>query len=421
MKKVFTGILSCLTVFQLQSQTWIQDSVIIGNSYANKAFYSFQNGTVGTMPNNNWDISVAVYSTMTASIRINGAFGTRLWQYTAGDTTAWNILDTTGLASGTGWIECFDNDTAYEPSAFEYNMTGHPNYGWGVYNSVTHDVNGVALFVAKSYSGSYKKVWIKNQKASNNTMTIRIANLDGTNDTTITFSKTYTNKNYVYLSLNNLIINDIEPANNLYELIFDRYNAYLNPPGAYYPVTGVRLNRNIQASEARDIHPDDAIYTNFAFSNNMTVIGHDWKIQPPPAWTMVDSLSYFVQTTSGNVWQIEFTGFTGNSSGKYYFNKRQVAFASIEDDANNTLKVSVYPNPASELLQILYANETSANGSLQVFDLNGKLVFNAMLPPTAGNFQTVNCQPKQLGWTAGVYVAHIKVNGKTVVQKLIIQ
>jgi len=64
MKKVFTGILSCLAVFQLQSQTWIQDSVIIGIGYANKAFYSFQNGTVGTMPNNNWDISVGVYYTI---------------------------------------------------------------------------------------------------------------------------------------------------------------------------------------------------------------------------------------------------------------------------------------------------------------------------------------------------------------------
>ncbi len=421
MKKLFTGILSLMAFFQLHAQPWVADSVIIGTGYVNKAFYSFQNGTVSTVQNNNWDLSIAVYSTMTASIRINGAFGTRLWQYTAGDTTAWNTLDTTGLATGTGWNECFDSDTSFEPSAFEYNMNGHPNYGWGVYNSVTHDVDGIALFVAKSYSGSYKKIWIKNQKASNNTMTIRMANLDGTNDTTITFSKTYTNKNYVYLSLNNLSINDIEPANNLYELIFDRYNAYLNPPGAYYPVTGVRLNRNIQASEALNIHPDDANYTSFPFSNNMTIIGHDWKIQPPPAWTMVDSLSYFVVDASGNIWQIYFTGFTGNSSGKYYFNKRQVAFASLEDDANHTLKVSVYPNPASELLQILYSNETSANGALQVFDMNGKVVYNAMLPPTYGNLQTLICQPKQLGWTNGVYVAHITVNGKTAVQKLIIQ
>lgn len=421
MKKVFTGILCWLAVFQLQSQTWVQDSVIIGNGYANKAFYSFQNGTVGSMPNNNWDLAVAVYGIQTASIRINGAFGTRLWQYTAGDTTAWASLDTAGIGTSTGWIECLDQDTAYEPSAFEYTMTGHPNYGWGVYNSITHDVNGIALFVAKSYTGSFKKVWVKNQRSMTNTMTIRVANLDGSSDTTITFTKTYANKNYVYLALDDLIVNDLEPANTSYDLIFDRYNAFIAPPGAYYPVVGVRLNRNTQASEARDIHPDDASYTDFAFSNNMTVIGHDWKIQPPPVWTIVDSLSYFVVDNPGNVWQIQFTGFTGTSTGKYYFNKRQVAFASIADEANNTLKVSVYPNPAYELVQILYSNETSANGSLQVFDMYGKLVYNAMLPPTAGNLQTVNCQPKQLGWTAGVYLVHFTVNGKTAVQKLIIQ
>ncbi|MCX7745206.1 MAG: T9SS type A sorting domain-containing protein [Flavobacteriales bacterium] len=421
MKRIVTSILLVLAVLQLRSQTVTADSVIIGNGYANKAFYSFQNGTVATMPNNNWDLAVAVYGIQTASIRINGGFGTRLWQYTAGDTTAWNALDTTGLASGTGWIECFDQDTAYEPSAFEYNMTGHPNYGWGVYNSVTHDVNGIALFVTKTYTGSFKKVWVKNQKATTNTMTIRVANLNGSNDTTITFSKTYSNKNYVYIALDDLVVKDLEPANNTYELIFDKYNAFINPPGIYYPVAGVRLNRNIQASEARNIHENDAIYTDYVFSDNMTVIGHDWKIQPPPVWVIVDSLSYFVVDNPGNVWQIWFTGFTGSSSGKYYFNKRQVAFASIEDENNTVVKATVYPNPASEQVQIIYSNETPTNGALQVFDMTGKVVYNAILLPTSGALQVINCQPKQLGWNAGVYVVHVSINGKNAVQKLIIK
>lgn len=420
MKKIFVGFVSVLAVVQLQSQTWVADSVVIGNGYANKAFYSLENGTIGTIPNNNWDFAVAVYGNQTASIRINGAFGVQLWQYTNGDTTAWASLDTTGIGTSTGWVACFDTDTAYEPSAFEYNMTGHPNYGWGVYNSITHDVNGIALFVAKSYTGTYKKVWIKNQKASTNTMTIRVANLDGSNDTTITFTKSYTNKNYIYLALTNLVVNDIEPDNTTYDLIFDRYNAAV-APGIYYPVTGVRLNRNVQASEARFILPDDAIYTNYTFTDNVTVIGHDWKIQPPPSWTMVDSLSYFVKDNVGNVWQIAFTGFSGSSTGIYYFKKRQVAFASIEDEANNTLKVSVYPNPASELVQILYSNETAVNGSLQIFDISGKAVYRTMLPPTYGNLQTVKCNPKLLGWQPGVYVALITVNEKNVVQKIIIQ
>ncbi len=421
MKKIYLLLTLLSTTLMLSSQTVIQDSVIIGNGYANKAFYSLQNGTVATIPNNNWDLAVAVYSIQSASIRINSAFGTRLWQYTAGDTTAWASLDTTGIASSTGWIECFDQDTAYEPSAFEYTMTGHPNYGWGVYNSVTHDVNGIALFVAKSYTGTYKKVWIKNQKAITNTMTIRVANLDGTNDTTITFTKTYANKNYVYIALESLIINDIEPANTSYELIFDKYNAYINPPGVYYPVSGVRLNRNIQAAEARGIHEDDAVYTNFTFSNNMTLIGHDWKIQPPPVWVIVDSLSYFVLDNPGNVWQIWFTGFSGSSSGKYYFNKRQVAFASIEDEDDNLLKVSVYPNPTSEIVNIIYTNESSTNGWARVFDINGKLIHSVVLTPSASLLQNIVLQPKQIGWDAGIYFVQIELNGKITVQKLIIQ
>lgn len=423
MKKIYLLLTALSTNLILYSQTVIQDSVIIGSGYANKAFYSFQNGTVATIPNNDWDIAVAVYSTQTASIRINGGFGVRLWQYMAGDTTAWNTLDTAGLTTNPAvWKECFDNDTAYEPSAFEYNMTGHPNYGWGVYNNITHDVNGIALFVIKTHDNAYKKIWIKNQKAIGNTMTIRTAELDGSSDGTFTFGKTFTSKNYVYIALNNtLSVLDLEPANTSYELIFDKYNAYIFPPGLYYPVSGVRLNRGIQAAEARDIHEDDAVYTNYTFSNNMTLIGHDWKIQPPPAWVIVDSLSYFVVDNPGNVWQIWFTGFTGSSSGKYYFNKRQVAFASIEDEDNNLIKVSVYPNPASENVNIIYTNESSTNGWAKVFDIHGKIVHSVMLTPSASSLQTVVLNPKQMGWKSGVYFIQVELNGVTTVQKLIIQ
>ncbi|MCZ2336763.1 MAG: hypothetical protein LC127_00935, partial [Chitinophagales bacterium] len=120
--------------------------------------------------------------------------------------------------------------------------------------------------------------------------TIRIANLDNTGDTTVTFSKNYLNKNYIYLSLADMNVMDPEPNRADYDLIFDKYLAYLNPPGQYYPVSGVRLNQNTKAYELRNTQVDDAIndldlmYT--SASSNMTEIGHDWKIAPPPAWAM---------------------------------------------------------------------------------------------------------------------------------------
>lgn len=407
------------------SQTIISDSVSIEAGYANKAFYSLSGGNKGSMINNNWDIAVATYTLMTASVRINGGFGTQLWRYINGDTTAWNALDTAGLGSSTGWVQCFDQDTAFEPSAFEYGMTSF-DYGWGVYNNVTHDVVGTAVFFMKSYLGVYKKVWIKNQKAINNTMTIRIANLDNTGDTTVTFSKNYLNKNYIYLSLADMNVMDPEPNRADYDLIFDKYLAYLNPPGQYYPVSGVRLNQNTKAYELRNTQVDDAIndldlmYT--SASSNMTEIGHDWKIAPPPAWAMVDSLSYFVSSNNNqDIYQIWFTNFSGAASGKYYFNLRQLAWISVEENNQVLAKISVYPNPAAEWVNYTYSTKAGVDATMTLTDINGRMVYTCALPSTSGELKTQGFSPKSHNLKSGVYFLTLISGDKTEVEKLIIQ
>ena len=414
MKKIFTLMIALMPSLM---NAQIPDSVIIGAQYANTAFYSMQNGVVGTMPNNNWDIAIATYSIQIASVKINGAKGVRLWKYTAGDTTAWNNLDTAGIASSTGWTECFDNDTTMLFSAFESGMTGHPNYGWGIYNSVTHDVNGISLFVIKGMDNVYRKIWIKNQKAIGNNMTIRRAHLDNSNDTTVTFSKDYNTKNYIYMSLSAMAVLDQEPVSNTYDLIFDQYTAFINPPGIRYPVAGVRLNRNIFAAQASGIHPNDAVFTNYLFVNNMTVIGHDWKIQPPPVWIIIDSLSYFVEDQSNNIWQMWFTAFSGGGAGKYVFNKRQVGVASI--DAVSSSTVLVYPNPAQDQIQIRYTANRDAQMSL--LDLTGKTIMSRILPSTQGieNNFSLDLYSHQI--SSGIYILQLELDGKMNTQKLIIQ
>lgn len=425
MKRIIFLITIALTIPSF-AQITISDSVVIGNGYANKAFYSLSNGTVGTMPNNNWDISVATYTVITASVRINGGFGVRLWRYSAGDTTSWNALDTTGLGTQTGWLECFDQDTAFEASAFEYGMVYPYNYGWGEYNPITHDVNGVALFVMKTHLGPYKKIWIKNQKAVGNTMTIRVANLDNSADTTVTFSKNYNTKNYIYFSLADMALMDPEPERFSYDLIFDRYLAYINPPGQYWPVTGVRLNQNTTVHEVRNTHVDDAVneMSNIydLTSSNMTIIGHDWKIQPPPAWTMVDSLSYIISPDLGNnVYQIWFTGFSGTSTGKYYFNKRQLAWSNIEENNHPIAKITIFPNPASDIVNLIYSTEQGINAQMLITDLNGRMIHSRILPSTSGQLSTLGFSPYEIGLKAGVYIITLSAGNSTQVQKLIIQ
>lgn len=419
MKKAVLLLMTAAGLIPAMAQ--VPDSVAMGPAYANKVFYSMAAGEVGQMTYNNWDIAVAVYGIQTASVRINGGFGAQLFQYDGGDTTAWASLDTAGLMAGTDWKRCYDSDTSFEPSAFEYFMTGHPNYGWGVYNSVTHNVVGVKLFVLKTVSGGFKKVWIKGQESINNTMTIRVANLDNSSDTTVTFSKSYTNKNYVYLALSNMQVNNPEPDNTTYDITFQKYEAYVMPPGMYYPVTGVWSNQDVLVAEARNIHEDDAQFGNYTFTDNMGEIGYDWKIQPPPAWTIVDSLSYFVQTPAFNIYQIWFTRFDGSSTGKAVFNVRQIAAASVEDEGNIIGNFTVYPNPVSDRVNILYSMEQNyADGTCSITDLNGRELYKAVLGNGQG-LHTHSIDVRSLGLTSGIYLVRLQVGTSNAVQKLIVQ
>lgn len=419
MKKVLTLLLLSGYV-AVNAQT--ADSVSMGASYANKVFYSFSGSTVGAMANNNWDLAIAVYSVQTASVRVNGGFGAVLYQYDGGDTTVWATLDTTGLTAGTNWKRCVDSDTSYEPSAFEYFATGHPDYGWGTYNSVTHDVNGHKLFVMTTSSGAYKKVWIKNQKAVGNNMTIRVANLDNSNDTTITFSKTASSKNYIYLNLSTSVITDSEISNSTYDIIFTKYEATL-APGVYYPVTGVLLNRNVKAAELRNTDIDDALSTPYSLGENMSEIGSDWKEfnMNTFQYDIVDSLSYFVEDLQGDVWQLWFTGFQGSSTGKIWFNKRQVGWASVEDNNQVVGNFNVYPNPVADYVNVTYTmNNAYTEGTVSMYDLSGKNVYQKNIGNNFG-FNNHVIDVRSLGLTPGVYMLRMQIGNNQSVQKLIIR
>ena len=94
-----------------------QDSVVLGLSYANDLYFSFENGVVSTVPRTNWDIGFHT-TVMTASIITNGASGVNLYTYPKADTTGWNTVDTAGIS---GWKILYDNEKDWEDGAFNRN------------------------------------------------------------------------------------------------------------------------------------------------------------------------------------------------------------------------------------------------------------------------------------------------------------
>jgi len=408
MRKLLS-LLSVLIGFASLAQTEV--SLTLDASYTKKVFYSFENGEVGSMRNDNWDIAIATYSTQTASIRINGGFGAELFQYTGGDTASWNNLDTAGLSTLTNWNQCRDNQSAFEPSAFEANASGHPDYGWGKYNSVTHNVVGTSLFVLKTVVGDYKKVWIKEQIAIGNSIQIEVADLDNTNNYSKTINKSVGSKNYVYLNLATETLMDNEPSNQTYDLVFTKYEG-LAGPNAYYPLTGVVLNRGLKSAEVRGLPVEDADLATALFTEDIDVIGSDWKSFNMDIfqWKLQDSLSYFVEDLKGNIWHLWFTDWEGASTGNLKFMQQLVVTSNVSELENKS-GIKIYPNPATENFTLQLNEEVT---QLSIFDVTGKMVYvNNNL-----NFNELNLSATELG--SGLFLVQTK--GKTIeTQKLFIK
>jgi hypothetical protein len=419
MKKFFTIILFS-SLISLQAQT--ADSVSIGPGYGGIGYYTLATGHDTVVANNDWDISIASYALFTVSIRINGGFGAELYK-SSGDTTTWATLDTAGLQGGITWIRCHDSDTSFEPSAFEAGATGHPNYGWGNYNNITHDVIGDKLFVVRlaGVSAVYKKVWIQKFDAIGNAIHIRVANLDNSADNTIIVTRN-SSKNYSYVALATGTVMDREPGKTSFDLIFDRYEANI---GIFYPVTGVRSNQGVKITEVGSMHSDDAVTNWFNMyypsSTNMTEIGHDWKTPPPPSWIVTDSLSYFVEDLQGDVYQVWFTAFRGSATGTYVFNTRQVGWVSVEDQGNVIANFNIFPNPATDFVNVAYTIDNEFDmATLNIININGEIISTQRLGNNQGFNQTM-LNIAGMNLSSGIYVAQIVVGNSAATKKFIVQ
>jgi len=122
------------------------DSIVLGPGYANDIYYSFENGVVASVPRTNWDIGFHT-TVWTAAIITNGAAGVNLYTYPKADTTGWNTVDTAGISSRT---VLYDSEDDWEDGAFNRGAAGHPDYGWGKYNPINHDVVGDSVYILKT-------------------------------------------------------------------------------------------------------------------------------------------------------------------------------------------------------------------------------------------------------------------------------
>lgn len=376
MKKLtlITGLIIALNIISTGSAYSNQDSVSMGPFYENDVFYSFETGEVATVSRTNWDIGF--YTTVwSAAIITNGAAGVELYLYPNSGIDGWENIDTNGLSS---WPVLYNSPYDWENGAFNRNSLGHPDYGWGDYNPVNHDVTGDSLYIVKLQDGSFKKMWVVKKNSINNLYEFKFANIDNSEEITVELNANeYSTKNFVYYSLAEEKIIDREPAADSWDVVFTKYMS-IQPNGSPYPVTGVLNNINVAANHFESVAPDYDDWTAMPMDTSKSPVGYEWKDFDLQAfsWSVTDSLVFFVQGQAGDVYRLVFNAFGGSMNGNIGFEAMLVSATGIDERANEGIELKAGPVPANGYINIFFPDELDGNGTLNLFDMNGRVVLS---------------------------------------------
>lgn len=349
-----------------------EDSVAMGSGYANDIYYSMNNGQVSSVDRTNWDIAFYTF-TWSAAILTNGAAGVELYTYPTTDTGGWASVDTAGLSS---WKLLYNSPEEWEDGAFNRHSKGHPDYGWGQYNPITHNVVGDSLYIIKLQDGTFKKLWIKEKVSIDNLYVYKYANLDGTGEREIELDcNEYIDKRFVYFSVSDGEIRDRDPNADTWDILFTKYMS-IQPDGTPYPVTGVLNNFDVAANKFEEIAPDYDDWTALPMDTVRSPIGYEWKVFELStfSWAIVDSLAYFVQALEGDVFKLVFTNFEGTGTGKIGFIKSLTSATDISEIITETIDISIAPNPVIDHMNIAFPEGITGGVNVMIMDISGKMI-----------------------------------------------
>ncbi len=374
----------------------VVDSVEMGANYADDVYYSMSSGEVGTQPNNNWHIAFST-SAFSSTIIINDGAGVVLYTYPDGDTGAWDTVSTEGIDN---WTPQYNSPDTAMIGAFDRNALGHPDYGWGIYNSTSHDVVGDSLFVIQLPDQSYRKLWIDKKLSVDNKYVIQYANIDGSEDIRDTLDiNPYVSKNFAYFSFETGELADREP-DDPWDILFTRYYDERIP----YPVTGVVSNIGVEAARITEADTSSSCFGTPEYSDKRTVIGSDWKSfnMETYQYELEDSLVFVVRDTSGMEYSLYFTRFEGSSTGKAVFVKRQIDCTTGTSAIETVDRIQAYPNPADNDLFIRHYLDTREAVFVRIYDLTGRMVRERTMEPKS----TLHIDISDL--KTGLYILQLK-------------
>jgi hypothetical protein len=377
----------------------------MGSGYANEIYYQFTTFNTSSAARDTWDISFVTTST-SGSILINDGTGATVWTYPYADTTGWDAVDTIDLYT---WPTMYNDPDDWENGAFNRNSTGDPDYGWGVYDATTQVITGDSIFIMQLIDGSFKKVWIVEKNRIDNTYLIRYSNLDGSDFQEVSVDcDPFTSKVLVGFNMQVNMPVDYQPVKESWDILFTKYMAW-HPTGAPVIVTGVLSNPAVVAKKFYPVDPDFNDWESAPWDSSRSTIGWDWKWFDFSAMSYLieDSMLFYVHDQPSNVYRLRFTGFEGTSTGVIDFEIALILAAGIDDSKLSGFDISLYPNPAINVVNIHVGTiqPVSEMITLSLLDMMGREIQRELLQPgqhnTTWNVASLSPGPYMLVVTSG--------------------
>ncbi|MBL7941190.1 MAG: T9SS type A sorting domain-containing protein, partial [Flavobacteriales bacterium] len=299
------------------------------------------------------------------------ANGVSLWSYPYGTIADWNnTLDITGIET---WPLLHNSETTWGLGAFDQNIDPENefDFGWGIYDFITHAVEGDSLFVIQLADESYRKLKIAELTVGGE-YHFTYADLDGNNEQTVIVDKSeFAGKNFAYYSIAEEEIVDREPLSASWDLLFTQYTAFVPTP---YVVAGVLHNEGVLVAQADGVDVEtEEDYNSFAFVPEINTIGYDWKSFNGTGFDIVADQCFFVQQTDGEIWKVVFTGFGGSANGNYEFTKEKLLANNIAEMHGISL-LEIYPNPAKESCSLVLNAVNAETIVIRITDIHGKVI-----------------------------------------------
>jgi hypothetical protein len=386
-RKIFTmfGLLATGFAAQAQLPNWVDDSVSMGPSYGKDIYYSLSNGSQRIEPNKNWHLGFSLSLLDSGAVWANHNAGASFVKvYNPHKNFAqWATVSLADIATSDS---LYNHDQGWHQGAFnDIASPSSTNFGWGVYDQITHSLSGDSVFIIKADTNFYK-FCLKKLDAIPMNWAFEYAKLTSSGSgvsviDTVRKQPNFSSNLFAYYNLDSAKSFNREPAIDTWDIQFLRYttNDPLSGQNLQNTVNGVYLNRGVTAARVQNTEVDSAFvkYSSYSRSSILSTIGYNWKIPPSTAgWVVPDSNSYIIKDKIGNIYQLQFLKFAGSGTGNIYFHKRIIIPLSLKDVNSAIATYNVYPNPSNSVLNIMLEAKRATPAQISISDITGKHIMS---------------------------------------------